>query len=164
MVDSGDVVVGVVYNPARDEMFSAVRGGGAWIEVGGGSPEPIRVSVRTVDERITLLASRTEIAAGELAMFNDTWRVQPTGSTAYKLACVAWCRGEAFLSRTPKSEWDICAGALLVTEAGGSVTDLRGGALRFNRAEPYVHGVIASNVALHAVLRHRLGGQARRSR
>jgi myo-inositol-1(or 4)-monophosphatase len=56
------------------------------------------------------------------------------------------------VSRGPKSEWDICAGVLLVEEAGGRVSDLRGGEPRFNCADPYVHGILATNSVLHGTL------------
>jgi myo-inositol-1(or 4)-monophosphatase len=143
LAEDGEVVAGVVYNPATGELFSAVRAGGAFLEqvgsarvrLAGGSAAPV---VRTV------LASRSEIAAGEFAGAGDDWQVQPVGSTAYKLARVAAGRGDAFLSRGPKSEWDICAGVLLVCEAGGVVTDLLHRPPRFNGADPYVHGIVAA--------------------
>jgi myo-inositol-1(or 4)-monophosphatase len=53
------------------------------------------------------------------------------------------------VSRGPKREWDVCAGTLLVAEAGGRTTDLAGGAPRFNRATPLMHGILATNGALH---------------
>src|SRR5690606_5291008 len=105
----------------------------------------------------TMLASRSEIAAGEFDPFRGGWRIEPAGSTAYKLAGVAAGSGEAFVSRGPKSEWDICAGVLLVTEAGGRVTDLEGAAPRFNGADPYVHGILATNGALHQAVLTKIG-------
>ncbi|MEX0907785.1 MAG: 3'(2'),5'-bisphosphate nucleotidase CysQ [Gemmatimonadota bacterium] len=156
LAEDGVPIAGVVFNPARDELFHAVRGGGAYVEVQGGRAERLRVSTHPVDDRVTLLTSRTELAAGDLDPFREGWHFEPTGSTAYKLARVAWSRGEAFLSRGPKSEWDICAGVLLVREAGGCVTDMDGADLRFNGADPYVHGIVAAHGALHGVLRQRL--------
>ncbi|NJD09365.1 MAG: hypothetical protein FIB01_02610 [Gemmatimonadetes bacterium] len=46
----------------------------------------------------------------------------------------------------------VCAGALLVQEAGGVVTDLLGASLGYNRADPYVHGIVAGERAAHAAL------------
>jgi myo-inositol-1(or 4)-monophosphatase len=51
---------------------------------------------------------------------------------------------DLFLSRGPKSEWDVCAADLVVREAGGGVTDAEGRELRYNRAEPFVRGVLAT--------------------
>ena len=78
--------------------------------------------------------------------------MRPTGSTAYKLARLAAGAGDVFLSRGPKSEWDVCAGGLLVEEAGGRATDLTGGDLGYNRPDPHVDGILATNGRLHAYL------------
>jgi myo-inositol-1(or 4)-monophosphatase len=152
LVEAGAVVVGVVYNPARDELFSAAHGEGGHVELRGGRVERLRVSARALSEQALLLASRSEIAAGEFDPFRSGWRIEPMGSTAYKLARIAWGRGDLFLSRGPKSEWDICGGALLVQEAAGRVTDLDGCEPHFNRADPHVRGVLATNGRLHGTL------------
>jgi myo-inositol-1(or 4)-monophosphatase len=156
LAEHGRSMVGVVYNPARDELYSAARGGGAWSVMAGGPARPLRVGKGAIRDQLTMLASRSEIAAGEFDPFHGGWRLEPVGSTAYKLARVAAGAGDAFLSRGPKSEWDICAGVLLVEEAGGRVTDLAAGEPRFNRADPYVHGIVASNGALHQALLQRI--------
>jgi myo-inositol-1(or 4)-monophosphatase len=147
---AGKVVAGVVYNPARDELFQARLGHGAHGEYGGGAAVPLRV--RDAGAERTMLASRSEIAAGEFAGFAGDWQVEPVGSTAYKLARIAAGSGDVFLSRGPKSEWDICAGVLIVREAGGRATDLSGAEPSFNGADPYVHGILATNGTLHDAL------------
>jgi myo-inositol-1(or 4)-monophosphatase len=144
----GVITAGVVYNPARDEMFYATRGGGAFLDVAG-VVTSLRVSARSADDQRIMLASRGEIDAGEFDPFRDRWTIEPAGSTAYKLAWIAWSRGEAFVSRGPKSEWDVSAGTLIVAEAGGRVTDINGAEPRYNRPDPYVHGLIATNGVLH---------------
>lgn len=171
---AGWPMVGVVLNPAVGELYWAVAGGGAYlaaapattaVEVGPHDAERIvergvRLSVteRTTAEALTLFASRSEIAAGEFRPWGagggapGRWRIEPVGSTAYKLARVAAGAGELFVSRGPKSEWDICAGALIVLEAGGMVTDLRGEVVSYNRPDPRVYGVLASNGILHREL------------
>lgn len=156
LVEAGKAVVGVVYNPARDEVFWATADGGAfrarhWT---GGTDGGRALAIREPPggTRPALLASRSEIAREELAPFATDWYVRPVGSTAYKLAGVASGAGHAFISRGPKSEWDVVAGTLLVEEAGGTATDLRGDPLRYNRRDPYVHGVIAAPHALHGRL------------
>lgn len=171
LAEHGRVVLGVVLNPATGEIFWALHGGGAYLahlpraalEDGGliapgQLPEPARplaVSVRTLEDELILFASRSEIAAGEFDPWGGAageagrWRVEPVGSTAYKLARVAVGAGDVFLSRGPKSEWDLCAGALIVAEAGGRVTDLRGEPLRYNRPDPGVYGVLATNGLVH---------------
>lgn len=147
LVVDGAVVVGVVYNPPRDELYYASRGGGAWLLRDGATAE--RLAAGTNGRRKVLVASRSEIAGGELEPFGGEWEVLPQGSTAYKLALVAAGTADAFVSRGPKSEWDVCAGMLIVEEAGGRATDLKGNAPTYNRPDPYVHGVVGAAAGLH---------------
>jgi myo-inositol-1(or 4)-monophosphatase len=153
---SGEPVIGVVYNPARSDVCWAVRGGGAYRDRGwqGGRPagERLRLGPRDGTERPSVLASRTEIVRGEFEAFEAAWTILPLGSTAYKLAAVAAGEGGAFVSRGPKSEWDVAAGGLIVAEAGGLVTDARGDPVRYNRADPGVHGVVAAAPGLHGLI------------
>lgn len=149
LAERGRAVVGVVSNPATGEVFWAVRGAGAYRRTADGAEARLRVQDDVAPA--TLLASRSEIAAGEFEPLAE-WKLLPTGSTAYKLARVAQGVGTAFLSRGPKSEWDVCAGALIVQEAGGVVTDLHGADVSYNRPDPYVHGILAAPAAAHARL------------
>jgi myo-inositol-1(or 4)-monophosphatase len=137
---SGHPVVAVIHNPATRETW--------WAERGRGAHGP-RGRLR-VHDGATLVASRTEIAAGEFDALRRAWTVEPLGSIAYKLALVATGRAAATLSRGPKSEWDVCAGTLLVEEAGGVVTDLENEPLRFNRPDPRTRGVVAGAPGAHA--------------
>ncbi|MGH8437326.1 MAG: 3'(2'),5'-bisphosphate nucleotidase CysQ [Pseudomonas sp.] len=145
LANDGEVVLGVVANPATAELYWAVDGGGAFSADG----TRLHVSQTSVAQGAMLMASRSELADREFADFGDEWRITPLGSTAYKLAHIAAGHGDVFLSRGPKSEWDVCAGDLIVREAGGRVTDLRGRALRFNQPDPYVHGILGTNGRLH---------------
>lgn len=156
LVADGKPVVGVVYNPACDQVFWATSGGGAYRArhwtggLGGGT------RMRMVDppegRTPALLASRSEIAVAEFEAFAGDWRIRPMGSTAYKMAVVACGAGDAFVSRGPKSEWDVAAGDLIVAEAGGLSTDLRGRPIGYNRQDPYVHGLVAAPYRLHRIL------------
>ena len=150
LAENHRALLGVVYNPATAEMFVAVRGQGARLLDG----ELLQVR-RDADSR-ALLASRSEISGGELDPFNETFEIIPTGSTAYKLAKIAAGEAEAFVSRGPKSEWDVCAGALLVEEAGGRATDLRGREILYNQQHTDIYGIVASNSALHSELIDRI--------
>jgi myo-inositol-1(or 4)-monophosphatase len=81
------------------------------------------------------------------------WTRIQRGSTAYKMIGVASRVGEAYFARGPKSEWDVCAASLIVEESGGTVTDLNGETLRFNRADTDRTGVVcAVDPTLHASL------------
>lgn len=148
LVLGGEVVLGVVFNPATGETYHAIGGEGAFRD-----GEAIHVSSTAEDAASpSLAASRAEIGRGEFAGLDERWRLTPLGSTTYKMMHVADGRADAFLSRGPKSEWDLCAAALIVTEAGGRVTDASGAALRFNQPRPATEGVVVTNGALHGSL------------
>ena len=62
-------------------------------------------------------------------------------------------KADSTLSVTPKNEWDIAAGVLLVTEGGGVVTNMAGQAHRFNQRDTLLNGVIAASSAAHKIVR-----------
>ncbi|MEA2627242.1 MAG: monophosphatase [Candidatus Binatota bacterium] len=147
LVEDGAPIVGVTYNPIRDEIFAAARGTGATR-----NGEPIRVSDRTSLADAVLLASRSEDARGEWDRFKGRFRVELTGSVAYKLALVGAGRADATFTLTPKSEWDVASSVCIIEAAGGRVTDLEGNPLRFNRENTRLAALVASNGKLHSQL------------
>lgn len=165
LTESGAAVVGVIYNPARDHMVWATAGGGAfglerWTAFGD-DPDRAMAAATPLDAGAgpggLLLASRSERKAGEFDAFEGDWAIRELGSTAWKMAASAMGRG-AYISRGPKSEWDVAAGGLIVSEAGGVATDLRGRPFRFNRPDPSVYGVVAGAPAEHGRLLEAAGG------
>ncbi len=123
------VITGVVYDPLRDELYTAERGKGAFL-----NGTPIRVSAvsDTKDSLITtgFPFKRKDIVDQYLKLFkNILFRVSDlrrAGSAALDLASVACGRCEAFFE-VGLSPWDVAAGSLLIQEAGGVITDFSGG-------------------------------------
>jgi myo-inositol-1(or 4)-monophosphatase len=144
LVENGQPVLGVVFNPAREELFWGVQGGG--VRLNGNRT---RVTGRSQLEGSAIDASRSEINRGEFRPFEDFFEIRIMGSTAYKLARVAAGMCDGSWSRGPKNEWDICAGVLMVLEAGGQCVDLSNKAFAFNRKDTLVSGFIADNGHLH---------------
>ena len=147
LIEEGRPVLGVVYNPLQDRLFWAVRGQGAWCE-----EQRLRVSPTERLAEATILSSRSETKRGEWADLASFFRPRPTGSAAYKLALIASGEADATFTLVPKNEWDVCAGTLLVEEAGGTVTHLNGQPLVFNQPQTLLQGLVASNGLLHAQL------------
>jgi myo-inositol-1(or 4)-monophosphatase len=145
LVEAGVPVLGVLYNPASEELFAGHAGGGVML-----NDRAVRVTATTDIARARFLASRSEDKRGEWDEFKNELHVELTGSVAYKLGLIAAGRGDATFSLTPKNEWDICAGAALITAAGGRITDRYGQALRFNKPKTLLPGIIASNAHLYA--------------
>jgi myo-inositol-1(or 4)-monophosphatase len=146
----GKVQLGVVYDPMRDECFSAERGRGAWL-----NGEPIHVSA-TADLLHSLLVTgfpyrryadhRNNLAA--FVHFNEISQgVRRLGSAALDVCYVAAGRFEGYWEQTIRA-YDIAAGALIVEEAGGVVTKLNGSA-DYLKA-PFT--LLAGNPAVHALM------------
>ncbi|MFQ5850990.1 MAG: 3'(2'),5'-bisphosphate nucleotidase CysQ [Candidatus Binatia bacterium] len=142
LVVEGHPVLGVVYNPAENKLFMAVRGSGATL-----NDCSIRVSPREDSKGAHLLVSRTE-PRRMFRSFADLYRLEPVGSIAYRLALVAGGKGDGTLTFRSIREWDVCAGAMIVEEAGGVVVDGDGRSLRFNQPDPFYRGLVASNETL----------------
>jgi len=132
----GTLVAGVIYDPMRDELFTAERGHGAWL-----NGKPMHVS-RTPDLAESLIAtgfpSRKRHDSPNIHFYHEfTLRshgVRRAGSAALDLAYVAAGRLEAFWEFN-LNPWDTAAGILLVEEAGGKVTDFAGEHFQLNSNE-----------------------------
>jgi myo-inositol-1(or 4)-monophosphatase len=152
----GRPLVAVVYNPIRDLLVAAVEGRG------------VRIDDRTVVTSSTsdlstavVLASRSEIARGDWLPFEPRCRVVAMGSIAYKLALVASGEADATISLAPKHGWDICAGVLLVEEAGGVVSGLDGQALEMADPTSLVDGLVAGGARIHGQVLAAVGANRR---
>lgn len=139
-VESGVPVAGGIYNPATQETFLGALDTGVLY-----NGRPVRASQRAGLEGALILASRSEVKRGEWKQFeNGPFKIQAMGSVAYKLALVAAGLADITFTLTPKNEWDVVAGAALVTSAGGFVSTLEKTGLIANRRDPLLSGLLAS--------------------
>ena len=142
----GEMIMGAVFNPFMNELFFAEKGKGATL-----NEKPIKVS-----DKDNLLTSclvtgfpyqYLDAANGPLEIFEKLIRksipVRRLGSAALDLCWTAAGRFDGFYEHKLQA-WDSAAGYLIVQEAGGIVTDLKGD--KFN---PYQPGIIASNGKIH---------------
>lgn len=156
LVDDEGPAVGVVHAPFLGEVYHAVRGGGAFLD-----DRPIRVSgVREGGASLVATGFPFKPGKGDPVRYfqlvaevvRTTHGVRRAGAAALDLAYVAAGRVDAFFE-LGLAPWDIAAGLLLVTEAGGRVSGWPGDA-----EGPLATGrVIASNGALHAWLEEVVG-------
>ena len=143
------MILAAVYNPFMKEYFVAERGKGAFL-----NDKPIRVSTQENVINSCLVTgfpyTYLDEPNGPLQVFERFIRkgvpVRRLGSAAIDLAWVAAGRFDGFFEHK-LAAWDSAAGFLLVEEAGGKVTDLKGGTY-----SPYQPGIIASNGVIHAEL------------
>jgi myo-inositol-1(or 4)-monophosphatase len=155
---SGEVVLSIVHDPMREEIYVAERGGGATL-----NGEPIRVS--DTDELIRALIvtgfpyDRAEMPEA-LELFGrfaaTTQGMRRLGSAALDLCYVASGRLDGYYERGIWP-WDLAAGSVILEEAGGKLTNYRGGVLDLDGRE-----IVASNGRLHPAMT-RLTGEDDRS-
>ena len=138
LVEDGHPILGVIYNPLNKDLYEAVRGGRTRL-----NGQAVRCE-HNPEDKLLVEVSRSDIEKGRFAAFEGDLNLHPCGSIAYKLARLASGKADSTLSVTPKNEWDIAAGIVLVTEAGGRVTDLAGQAYVFNQKDTLVNGVVAA--------------------
>ena len=145
----GQIVAGVIYNPISDDLFTAEKGKGAFL-----NDRRLRVAARKSLADALVTTGIPHMGRTGHAMFlreleraiKEVAGVRRTGSAALDLAWTAAGRFDAYWERGI-SAWDLAAGILLVREAGGVVTDLSGGDKMFEYGQ-----VLAANSALHKAL------------
>ena len=151
----GTLVAGVVYNPATQDLYWAERGKGAYLN----NEKRLRVAARTKLEEAVIATGIPFLGHGQHARFLKELHqlsqrvagVRRFGSAALDLAFVAAGRFDGYWERDLKA-WDIAAGMLLVTEAGGKVSEIDGG-----DANPLDTGaILAGNLELHPLIEARL--------
>jgi myo-inositol-1(or 4)-monophosphatase len=146
--EAGQPIVGVVYDPMRDELFVSHRGGGATLN---GDPIHVSITDRLISSiLVTGFSYDFARRAGQAEIWRDfltrVQAIRQTGSAALNLCYIACGRLDGYWERGI-SPWDVAAGALMVMEAGGTVTDMSGGPFSSDDRE-----ILASNGALHTDL------------
>ena len=145
----GTIVAGLVYNPANEELFTAERGKGAFL-----NDQRLRVAVRKRLADAVISCGLPHLGRGDLALSRkEIAAVQEKvaglrrfGAAALDLAWLAAGRFDGYWERN-LSPWDMAAGLILVREAGGYITDLEGG------EAPFLTGdVVAGNETMHREL------------
>ena len=153
----GQIVAGVTYNPATHDLFWAERGRGAFM-----NDKRLRVSARTRLDEAVIATGIPFLGHGQHARFLKELHqisqrvagVRRFGAAALDLAWVAAGRFDGFWERD-LSAWDVAAGLLLVSEAGGMVTNAEGGEHQLAGGS-----ICAASSAMHALMLERLRAAA----
>ena len=138
----GEPLFGGIYDPYRDEYFSAVRGFGATC-----NGAPIHVSDRPAARGLVTIGTapyrKDTLADTMLSMTGDLFRLfadfRRSGSAALDICHVACGRSEVFCEPV-LSPWDFAAGLVILTEAGGVATDFKGDPLQLSAPSPCIFG------------------------
>jgi len=153
LIEAGQVICSVVHAPARDELFRASLGDGAYL-----NDRSLQVSRCTAEAGCRMIASEAMLSH---PAWREPWpdmilaRPKPN-ATLLRLCLVASGQWDATLALSRKSDWDIAPASLIVAEAGGLATTHLGEPFLFNRNEPAQRSLLASGKALHSLLTARI--------
>lgn len=153
LAEEGEVIVAVVYAPLTGVLYRAVRGEGTWIERPQVEPERARVSDRRELSAMRLAASRSHRSPRMnkvVQRFGFREEVQ-RGSVGIKIGLLIEQQCDVYIHLSPRTkQWDTCAPQLILTEAGGRMTDLFGEPLNYNVPDVQNrNGLVSSNGAAH---------------
>ena len=126
---AGEIVASLVYNPVMDELFTAEKGGGAWLN----DRKRLRVAARShLSEAVCCLGIKVTGTSNDALTLRQLGHIAPavagirrTGSASTDLAWVAAGRFDGFWEAR-LSPWDVAPGYLMVKEAGGTISDYAG--------------------------------------
>lgn len=158
-------VLGVVFLPAENRLYYAVKNAGAFLVEdygggGGGEPKRLRVSDETKFERMSVAVSRNH-RSPKMSRIDDEFNFYTEmrrGSVGLKVGLIAERICDLYIHLSPRTKhWDTCAPEIILREAGGEMSDLFGAHIRYNAPEVRnLNGVLATNGAAHALALARL--------
>jgi 3'(2'), 5'-bisphosphate nucleotidase len=148
---SGKPYLGVIYEPVSGRLYWGLKDKGAFLEEKGKTK---KLKVSSVDNfsQMTIFMSRNHLGEKEIKLAKRLkMNPEEIGSCGIKISRVAEGRGEVYINSSDKtSQWDTCAGAAILQEAGGMITDTEGQELIYNIEEPHhLKGQIVSNGLKH---------------
>lgn len=151
LIEHGQPIVAAVFNPSVNELYTAIRGGGLYLNSESVLPSPIHANQKPV-----VALSPWEQQRGRFPLLDEVVICRPMRSIAWALALTAGGPIQGLATLEPENEWDVAAGALLIEESGGSVCDGSGRALAFNQTKPRYLGTIAISARCPEPLRLKL--------
>lgn len=152
LYDRDTPLAGVIYDPTRDECFTAAAGRGAWLTGADGRTNPLRVSaIQPLAQSLLATGFPYDVHTSPLdngayvaRFIKRAFGLRRAGSAALDMAYVAAGRLDGYWE-FKVSPWDVAAGILMVREAGGVVTQIAGGPLPLS---PKMH-ILADNGLIH---------------
>lgn len=152
VVEDGKPISAAFYNPAMDEMFTAQKGAGAFL-----NGQPIQPSAHpTIEEARVLGHEGLYRHKAWPTKWPDDLHIENRNSIAYTICLVAAGRFDGTVSLSGKSDWDLAAADLIMEEAGGHLTTHMGDPYVYNTANTRHLNVVAAGADLHAALLEKL--------
>lgn len=139
LIDQGQPALGVIFNPATQEYFCAIRGQHATL-----NGQPIHVRTTSPHSRRTFFVNHGQVGHSTLQAWRQEHDCPPLmGSIAYSLALVAAGQVDGVIYVGQQNEWDIAAALILIQAAGGLVLDNNLKPIHCNQPHPTLNGIIA---------------------
>lgn len=151
LISAGKPLIGLLAAPARDELWSATAGQGAWL-----NGRRLAASTRQSLPGARVPTQKLPLEDQDLTI------VERPNSIALRIAMVADDRADLVATLRWGSEWDVAAAALIAHEAGAAVSDAFGAPLSYNKRDPRAFGVLACAPAIHRAAVERLAERAAR--
>ena len=151
LVEDGQAVASAIFNPATDEFFEAVRGGGARV-----NGEALSASTSCDLVGCHMLGARRMFEHEGWPRRWPEMRLGYRNSTSYRMALVAAGGFDATVALVPKADWDTAPGALIAQEAGARASDHLGQPFRFGRAHPWQRGLVCAAPGVYPAIIERL--------
>jgi myo-inositol-1(or 4)-monophosphatase len=149
LISAGKPLLGLLVAPARDEVWRAIAGQGAWL-----NGRALQASTRSELPGARVPAKSLPPEDTDLTM------VERPNSIALRIAMVADDRADLLATLRWGYEWDIAAATLIAREAGAAVTDAFGQPLTYNKRDPRAFGVLVTSPAVHLAAVERLAERA----
>jgi len=153
LAEDGNVALGVVYQPLTGVLYRAVRGSGTWIERPNFDAEQAHVSDKQTLSEMRLAASRSHRSPrmNRVVMSLGFQEEVQRGSVGIKVGLLIEQQCDVYIHLSPRTkQWDTCAPEVILTEAGGRITDLFGYPLNYNVPDVQNrNGLVASNGVSH---------------
>ncbi len=153
LAENGVAVLGVVLQPAKDLLYYASMGGGAFMIENGGPPVSLRVSDKTNFSDIDIAVSRNHRSPKMAQIVRDLGlrKEIERGSVGVKVGLIAEQICDLYIHLSPRTKfWDTCGPQVILEEAGGKLTDIFGKDFRYDLGNVQnLNGILASNGAIH---------------
>ena len=147
LVKDGDPIFGVVYKPIDDKMYFACKGKGSFLECEG-KLKKIKTSDISDLAGSTLVMTRSHFGPFEELLRNENLvkKIIKVGSVGVKIGLISEGKAEIYASDSNKiCKWDSAAPQIILQEAGGIMTDIKGNKIKYNIKGNNINGILAAN-------------------
>ena len=152
LVEAGNPILGVVYQPSKNKMYYAQFSQGAYLRENG-KTKKLQVSETRDLSKCRIVFSRNHLGPRDIQLAKSMGikNIVKSGSNGIKIGLIAEDKADIFFNLTDKmGKWDSCAPEIILKEAGGEVSDTLGNKIEYNeKSKRNMQGILASNKIVH---------------